>query len=623
MAGESEARSPDYRPLKTWSRGFAQGSAQAQVARHTEETQACNNVLQATNVVQSSGYHQGADKVSLKAQVVFDACWKNLEAKYSHFQTPQEIIWLNGAPGAGKGVNTPFILKSRGLSRAVAMSELLERHEGIRELMNRGELAPDTMVGDALLDVIFNPDLADGAGLLIDGFPRTALQADFLKLLYDKMRALHIQHADGPEEWRFPRPSFKVVVLYVEAEESIRRQLNRAKMASMHNQRVRDAGAGELWAERMTDLDRNKCRARYEIFKAHYTTLLRLKLYFPFSLIDANGTLEDTKAQIAKELRYQSSLDLDEATYAIIKHLPLAGNLAVTSRQQLVSRLDAYCKRHHKVFVEVVRVVDTEIVPLLRRMSLAGHLDYKTKNRVFAAHPQAIDMALDVLSDRGFAVAYDTLHQYVPTRVDLKTGEIENKVDTVHHFRITFERQGVREMALMAQQASDAADTARRISINTSTVPSHLDREQRAMGPHRPVAPVPPVSMLVASSPDLAAAVAPLQGRALQGEFGYEMVNFDQPHRVFGSQMLEDDYGNQPTPPTPSHKAAPQEEQPQQMQSSQAGQAQEAQQAQQQQTATMPQPPQSHAPQMPQQAAPTQHQSSVPFHSGPSCGTMR
>lgn len=31
-------------------------------------------------------------------------------------------------------------------------------------------------VGDALLDVIFNPDVADGSGLVIDGFPRTALQ---------------------------------------------------------------------------------------------------------------------------------------------------------------------------------------------------------------------------------------------------------------------------------------------------------------------------------------------------------------------------------------------------------------------------------------------------------------
>ncbi len=36
-------------------------------------------------------------------------------------QSPAEIVWLNGAPGSGKGTNTPFILESRGLSRAVTM----------------------------------------------------------------------------------------------------------------------------------------------------------------------------------------------------------------------------------------------------------------------------------------------------------------------------------------------------------------------------------------------------------------------------------------------------------------------------------------------------------------------
>ena len=52
----------------------------------------------------------------------------------------------------------------------------------------------------------------DGAGLVIDGFPRTALQVDFVKLLHDKLLALSLGHADTPEEWRFPRPSFKVGV---------------------------------------------------------------------------------------------------------------------------------------------------------------------------------------------------------------------------------------------------------------------------------------------------------------------------------------------------------------------------------------------------------------------------
>jgi len=64
-------------------------------------------------------------------------------------------------------------------------------------------------VGDALLETIFDPD-ADSAGLVIDGFPRTALQVELLKQLYDKMMSLHVQNADTPNEWRFPRPSFKV-----------------------------------------------------------------------------------------------------------------------------------------------------------------------------------------------------------------------------------------------------------------------------------------------------------------------------------------------------------------------------------------------------------------------------
>ncbi len=37
-----------------------------------------------------------------------------------------------------------------------------------------------------------------------------ALQVDFVKLLHDKLMAKSLQHADTPEEWRFPRPSFKV-----------------------------------------------------------------------------------------------------------------------------------------------------------------------------------------------------------------------------------------------------------------------------------------------------------------------------------------------------------------------------------------------------------------------------
>ena len=45
---------------------------------------------------------------------------------------------------------------------------------------------PDTLVGDALLAQIFDPDVNDGLGLVIDGFPRTALQASLSGLTVPK-----------------------------------------------------------------------------------------------------------------------------------------------------------------------------------------------------------------------------------------------------------------------------------------------------------------------------------------------------------------------------------------------------------------------------------------------------
>ena len=44
------------------------------------------------------------------------------------------------------------------------------------KLLHTAENKSGSQVGDALLDVIFDPDVADGSGLVIDGFPRTALQ---------------------------------------------------------------------------------------------------------------------------------------------------------------------------------------------------------------------------------------------------------------------------------------------------------------------------------------------------------------------------------------------------------------------------------------------------------------
>lgn len=412
--------------------------------------------------------------ISMKAQLLFDAGWKRMEARLGEtLVCPREIVWLNGAPGSGKGTNMPFIMKSRGLSRTVGMSQLLDSSSEIRDIINRGELVPDSMVLDALLDAVLNPDLNDGAGLVIDGFPRTAMQVDFVKLLYDKLLELYHRAADSPEEWRFPRPSFKVVVLYVDEEESVRRQMKRAQLASLHNKRVLDAGTGEVWNVRTTDISEALCRRRYQVFKAHYSTILRLKSYFPFSLLDAMGTVEECRAQIVRELRYQSSLDLDEKTYAAIRHLPLARDLVRVARQRLVFRLDSYCKRHNEMFVQVIDLIDDEVLPLLRKCSLAGHAEFRTRHALLLDNSLAVDMLIDVLSDRGFSVAHSVEERVVPHSIDLKTGEIKNEIQDLHSFRITFDKENVRDLSTPASVTTRHGEE---IAIAATWVPEHMRR---------------------------------------------------------------------------------------------------------------------------------------------------
>ncbi|MFM8335424.1 MAG: nucleoside monophosphate kinase, partial [Opitutaceae bacterium] len=52
------------------------------------------------------------------AQLIFTSLWRDLEAEVGrdNLRFPKEIILLGGAPGAGKGTNTDFIAKARGLT---------------------------------------------------------------------------------------------------------------------------------------------------------------------------------------------------------------------------------------------------------------------------------------------------------------------------------------------------------------------------------------------------------------------------------------------------------------------------------------------------------------------------
>ena len=226
---------------------------------------------------------------------------------------PKEIILLGGAPGAGKGTNTAFIAKARSLTCApIVMSALLDSPEA-RALKDAGHMVGDREVVGLLLRELLRPEYHDG--VIIDGFPRTTVQVECLKLLVDQMHALRREFFNTPLSIHFRHPTIHIMVLFVEEKESIARQLKRGRETLAHNEEVRRTGVGQLREDRPTDHDEALARRRYQAFKEQtWDALQSLEEIFHYHFVNAQGPIEKVEQNILRELQYQSTLELDPRT---------------------------------------------------------------------------------------------------------------------------------------------------------------------------------------------------------------------------------------------------------------------------------------------------------------------
>jgi adenylate kinase len=385
-----------------------------------------------------------ADLEIKDAQLIFAQVWKHLESQVGrvNLRFPKELILLGGAPGAGKGTNTEFIRELRGITAPpIVVSQLLDSPEA-QKLKAQGGMVGDREVVGILFRKLLETEQQNGA--ILDGFPRTKVQVECLKMLFDEMNVLRREFSGTPEAAHFKQPIFHIILLFVDEAESIARQLKRGREVLAHNEEVERSGMGELWEERPTDFDAALARNRYRVFKEKtYDALVSLKELFHYHFINAQAPLELVHENIVRELEYQSSLELDPPTFERLRRIPLASEIVQHARQDLVRRLDGYVVERTELFQAVCEFIEQKMMPIIIRHAISGHAAINSEDPLFH-DPEAMAILIDVFSERGFHATVDLHHVEIPDEVDLQTGRIQCRVKKVFRINIRFRGSQIR-----------------------------------------------------------------------------------------------------------------------------------------------------------------------------------
>ena len=285
-------------------------------------------------------------------------------------------------------------------------------------------------------------DYRDGA--ILDGFPRTFVQVEFMKLFYHKMLHLRSEFYNTSHRSRFRQPIVHIMMLFIDEKESVERQLYRGREVAAHNEEVSSTGIGELLELRTTDLDPEAAKRRYQVFKEKtYDALQSLREIFHYHFINAQGALPEVRENILKELQYQSSLELDPKTFDAVHTLPIASKIVEHARQELIKRLDSYELEHTELFHRVIEFIQDKLMEIVTHHAISGVTHINTEDHILD-DPMAMAMLIDVFSERGFHAAVDLHKIEVPEKFDLQTGEITCRFKKVWRLEIRFKGSEIR-----------------------------------------------------------------------------------------------------------------------------------------------------------------------------------
>lgn len=168
-----------------------------------------------------------------------------------------------------------------------------------------------------------------------------------------------------------------------------------------------------------------------------WDALQSLREVFFYHFINAEGTFAEVERNILNELQYQSSLELDEKTFDLMRSIPLASEIVVHARQDLVKRLDRYALEYETLFAQVIQIVKERFMPIVVRHAISGRATVNSVDDVFE-NPLAMAMLIDVFSERGYHAVVDKRLEQVPEKFDPETGHISCYTMSVYRIHIRF-----------------------------------------------------------------------------------------------------------------------------------------------------------------------------------------
>jgi adenylate kinase len=218
----------------------------------------------------------------------FCKVWDRLVESGTKIVNPNEIIWINGAPGSGKGTNTRNVMRALNISlRPIVVSELLNSSE-FKAKIDNGLLVDDLEVTFLVFKRIFDEGM--GRRIIVDGYPRTVIQARCIQLLQQQVQSDPIHMIS--------------IVLLIDERTSIQRQLTRGQEAMERNERIAGKGNEQPTAVRKTDMDPELARLRYnQFFEETHPALRLLKKFTDYYEIEAKGSFDEIRDRIYAALK--------------------------------------------------------------------------------------------------------------------------------------------------------------------------------------------------------------------------------------------------------------------------------------------------------------------------------